>query len=405
MKKTYLLAMVFGFALLLSSIPISAKSAADETVVVDIGQYDYDDLEHFLDTLEDWGYTVTEHNSTKTEYSSTVLTGADVLVLPALTKNLSSASVDAIAAWFEGGSKNLWVSGDSDYGDENATKAASFNRVLEAIDANIFVEATSIESDTNFGAAYRVRPTLYSTTTEAAKLVMDAPHTSSEFHGPAAVIGKNSTGHYIAIEDTQPTDVEVVIKTATNSIVNKKSAASGSIYGIHDQGDEGSFVMMALQTFTGGSKLVVTGESIFSDYKHMFEDPGELGIPQDDAYIVYNTFLWFTGGTRDTTVPTITSISSFTLTSANNATEWVATDTGSGICSFDIYLDDVYHSSQSVAKTNFSANVNESTSFNVKARDYAANVSEFLPVPTPGFGFLALLGSIGIIAVIRRRKK
>lgn len=403
MKKTYILAMVFGLALVLSAMPLAAAPVAGETVVIEVGKSYGSDYEAFIDKLGDWGYTVVEHNSTAGDYTSTVLSDADVLIMPYISSNLTAASITAIDTWFATGDKNLWVAGDSDYSDTEGEKAARCNAILEEVGSSIFVEATSIDSPTvNFGADYRLKATVYATTTEAAKILESAPHTAAEFHGTTAVIGKAANGTYIAIEDEQPADVEWVVKAAPSAIVDKESAASGSIYGIHEQGTEGSFVMLAVQTFTNGNKIVVSGENIFSSYKHMFEDPGEYSIPQDDAYIVYNTMLWFTGNARDTTAPKITGVTETTLTEANNFTEWTGSDSGSGICAYDIYLNDTLEIVQHHEYANYTYGGNGTVTFTVKARDYAANLGTV--TTAPGFEFLMLLGSLGVLAIVIRRK-
>jgi hypothetical protein len=144
------------------------------------------------------------------------------------------------------------------------------------------------------------------------------------FHGPAAVIGKNSTDHYITLDPVTTTTSTTTITTGTEHVINtttietttsnvlpnvewvvqatqatvitKYMANESDGAQVHSNNQEGDFVLMALQHSAGDSgtgKIVVSGEAPFSNYKHMFYPIGEFDIPHNDYFIVANTMNWF----------------------------------------------------------------------------------------------------------------
>jgi hypothetical protein len=117
----------------------------------------------------------------------------------------------------------------------------------------------------------------------------------AEFHGPTAVIGKNSTDDYVDLETNYPTNVEWVVKTKNATFLPNTNKTTALGAQVHTNNQEGEFVLMAIQHsagLAGTSKIVVSGESIASSYKSMFNPTGEYDIPHNDYFLVFNTFQW-----------------------------------------------------------------------------------------------------------------
>ncbi|MHA2363500.1 MAG: hypothetical protein ACXAC7_06055 [Candidatus Hodarchaeales archaeon] len=272
-------------------------------VMIDLGHSNYNWYRSYagLDKIGDhalsWGFNVILNND---NISSTDLIDVDILIIPIAISNYTNDSLIAISNWFASGNKGIWVAGDSDYGGypQFAIRA---NNVLNAVNSSIFMEQGEIESDNNFGGGrYRVSGTVYNTNGSNAKFITSGlPYQGEKamalFHGPTDVIGKNHTnGEYVDLITTDLPNVEWVVK-ATNSTFNPATSASEAEARIHQEFDEGDFVLMALQHSAGpagNGKIIASGSDIFSDYKNQFNDPGEFGIPQNDYYIVFNAFHW-----------------------------------------------------------------------------------------------------------------
>ncbi len=251
----------------------------------------------FADHLLSWGYNVTKF--TTGNFTAGSFTGVDVLIVPALDYNYTAAELTVVKDWFDTGNKAIWVAGDSDFGG-NAMWAVRGNNILSSIGSTLRIESGAVESDYNFKASYRVSATDYNFNgTEAWNLVNGLPYQGAdamaEFHGPTAVIAKNTTGYFNLETNTFP-NVEWVVKTKNGTFLPNTVAADANGAQVHTNNQEGEFVMLALQHsagVAGTSKVVVSGENIFSTYKNMFNDPGEYEIPHNDYYIVYNTIQWF----------------------------------------------------------------------------------------------------------------
>jgi hypothetical protein len=255
------------------------------------------DYTNTVSTLQQWGYQTVLNTAALT---ATSLNGVDIVYMSQRTDNYTSAQLGYLKTWFDSGMKSLWVTGDSDFG-ANANYSIAANGALNAVGSSIYVESGAVESDINFKATYRVSATDYNTTGLNSKYITSRlPLTGADamasFHGPTAVIGKNSTGDYVDLETHYLPNVEWVVKAKNatflpNTDVNESLGAQ-----VHTNNQEGEFVLMALETNAGGastSKIVVTGESIARAYKNMFNPVGENEIQQNDYFIVYNTFQWF----------------------------------------------------------------------------------------------------------------
>ncbi|MHA2364444.1 MAG: hypothetical protein ACXAC7_10835, partial [Candidatus Hodarchaeales archaeon] len=280
----------------------SEITTAMPVILVDLAHTTFDSsYDKFITTAMSWGYEVRvndEDNISTTELASDV----DILMIPSAGSNYSTNDLNNISDWFDLGNKGIWVAGDSDYyGPPMANRP---NHVLNAIGSNIYVELGAVESEYNFGGSgYRVSGIRYNTEDpNAAYMTNGLPYQGDEamalFHGPAAVIGKNGTGHFVDLEDSinEVANVEWVVRTQNGTIIFKRTIEEAEGAQAHTNNEEGNFTLMASQHSAGGagtSKIIVSGEAPFSTYKNMFNDPGEYEVPHNDYYLVYNTLQWF----------------------------------------------------------------------------------------------------------------
>ena len=290
--------LVFSLSTVQNTTVILYEPKDRPVVLIDLGHTMYQsDYLKIQEILPSWGFDVVI--SETATWQSGIFAGVDILLLPALSYNLTNSELQDVKTWFDSGEKSIWIAGDSDFGS-NAGWSYRANELLSTIGSTIYVESGAIESDINFNIAYRVSASVYNTDDPNARFITSQlPYQGSEamayFHGPTAVIAKNNTG-YFDLENNQFSKVEWVIKTTNATFVPSTSPSDAVGAQVHTSNQQGDFVLMALQYGAGltqNSKIVVSGEAPFSTYRRMFDDPGDAAIPQNDIYIVYNTFMWF----------------------------------------------------------------------------------------------------------------
>jgi hypothetical protein len=300
---------IFAISMMAAGAVYAADEETAKVVLVDnyYDGYHSGDYATFIANLTAWGYTF---RNLSTSFAAADLTDVDVIITQAPATfsaiNYSTADATAIKTWFETGDKGLWMAGDSDFADTQGLVASEGNQILEAIGANILLEQTSVESEFNSGAAYRVRAGIYNNETTdndpiPALINSENKYNSSYFHGPTAVIAELDNGTYVPIEGNEAMlgedyDVFWVCKAgfeADDSTIVPASA-DGLPYRAHEANDVGNFVLMAVQEI-GDSRLVVSGEAIFSDYKVMFGNPNEKGDPNNGMEITKNSIGWLSG--------------------------------------------------------------------------------------------------------------
>lgn len=321
MKKNQLfgLTCIALFALVAFGVMTAPVVAQDDKVVVgiDLAHNAYharaDDLHSIFGTLEDWGY---EYKNLTSAFTAADLADVDILLTmnpdsKNATFDFTQAEIDAVAAWMDEGAKGLWACGDSDYADEDGDVAKKINVLLEAAGSNILVEQASIESTLNADAAYRVRPGNYTDdeyVNEHFYAGTFSINKTTFFHGPAPVLGVDSEGNMVALESNQEFfdeyNVFPIVQavngnwTADNEIYESsltRGSLEGLKYQVHELSSTGAFMMMAAQRYVGEagtSKVVVSGEVIFSDYKEMFSDADEYDNPSNNKILVKNTLAW-----------------------------------------------------------------------------------------------------------------
>ncbi|MFW9914465.1 MAG: Ig-like domain-containing protein [Candidatus Thorarchaeota archaeon] len=260
--------------------------------------------EKWSSNLTEWGFEV---RFLEDSLSAADLADVDIFIAGFYygSETYTPSELAAITAWFNEGNKSLWISGDSDFGDDNGYAAGISNSILQKLGSHAMIEKCSVESDDNMYADYRVKASVYNTIDEIpAQLLSTAKHGGAEFHGPAPIVGYNySSGNLVALESPaadayfKARNLYWVVK-ATNNDTHKSTIVYGTPatnWTLHTNNAQDSFVMMTAQELgpDNSCKIVVTGEAPYTSYKAMFNDPGEHGVPQDQYYIVKEVIHWF----------------------------------------------------------------------------------------------------------------
>ncbi len=230
-----------------------------------------------------------------TEISEAVLADAQFLFLGSVYgKNLTDHEVDVIVDWFQQGEKTIWVSSDSDYGGYNYI-IENTNRVLRGIGSKIRAEPTSVEDPfSNCASSYRVRANVTNTgDPEVAGIVAGVEAANGVlFHGPTILYGFMD-GVAVPLETTTIPNVHWVMKTGPSGIlVDKDPTINPPV--AHEDGQEGSFVIMAVEKFAGPNgdcKIIVTGENPYGGYQPGFSSE-YYGYALDGPSLVMNAVDW-----------------------------------------------------------------------------------------------------------------
>ena len=202
------------------------------------------------------------------DITSADLSGADMLVMiqadPAV--EYTDAELSAVTAWFDEGSKLLWVASDSDYPDGQELRPPDANIVLEAVGSKLRGEHGETQDPmVNFDAAYRVKAVSENCAPEYKFLV--AGVTYAQFHGCGVIIGYLD-GNYYALDETDIDGVYVIMTSSDSGVISDESAPAPEA---HTPGQEGNFAMMALEEMPNNNYVIATSDAPFSHYSPMYK--------------------------------------------------------------------------------------------------------------------------------------
>ncbi|MCW4037997.1 MAG: hypothetical protein NWF13_04600 [Candidatus Bathyarchaeota archaeon] len=268
-----------------------------------------------------------------TNLTESVLADAQFLFLGSVYgKNLSDVEVQVIVNWFQQGEKTIWVGTDSDYGGARYI-VDNTNRVLRAIGSKIRAEPTSVEDPfSNCAGAYRVRANVSNTEdAEVAGIVAGANASNGVlFHGPTILYGFVD-GVAVSLETTTVENVHWVMKTGPSGIVVDHDITIMPPVA-HADGQEGSFVIMAVEKYAGPNedcKIIVTGENPYGGYQPGFSSE-YYGYPLDGPTLVMNAVDWgvMVESASDKTMNEISQLESTIATQASEISTLETTITG-----------------------------------------------------------------------------
>jgi hypothetical protein len=201
------------------------------------------------------------------ELTAADIAGAQMLILVRVDSqlNFTDAELTAIENWFNTGGKAIWVSADSDYGDDRY-RLYSGNVLLEQIGSVLrFEDCETVDPVTNAGADYRVFGLSENCDPEVEFLV--AGVTRALFHGPGLVIGYYN-GEYHKLEAERPSNVFIVMASSATGTVAELNDPPAEAHAI---GDTGTFPMLVLEIDYANKNLVfASADALFDGYTSMY---------------------------------------------------------------------------------------------------------------------------------------
>jgi len=264
LKRSLLPYILLASLMVLSFMPSFASTESKPIVVVhykgalEVGVQ----LEAAMNNITSVDWVVVTGNLT-----STNLTEASMLIMIQVDSSLNytDEELSAVKDWFDTGGKTIWVAGDSDYGTDRF-RIPSANAVLEEIGSVLRLEdCEAVDPSSNAGADYRVIG-LSENCDEEVDFLVDGV-TRALFHGPGIIVGYVN-GSYVKLEEEKPENVYVVMTTSENGTVAEFNAPSPEI---HEVGDNGTFVLMALELDeTKKNIIIATADAPFDHYTGMY---------------------------------------------------------------------------------------------------------------------------------------
>ncbi|MHA2099110.1 MAG: right-handed parallel beta-helix repeat-containing protein [Candidatus Kariarchaeaceae archaeon] len=260
-------------------------------VPVDFVLNDYhDQVNHLKGNLTSFGGTFNEITGV-----FSIPVGTNVLLIPNSDVFLTAGELNAIYNWYnEVGPRLLWVSGDSDVNDEFASDAN--NGILDRIGSKLRLSTDTVEDYTNNdGAFYRVvAQTPVSDGNINSMLTNNV--SSIIMHGPTSVLGYDNSA-VVDLSTTSLPGVEVIMKSSSTATIVNNQTTPGEFDYYTANSIAGNYPMVAIESMGDQKYTLVSGETIFSDYKRMYDLFTETGTwnggRHDGKNLVDNVFSWF----------------------------------------------------------------------------------------------------------------
>ena len=209
--------------------------------------------------------------------TSDSLYGASMLItsISDLNQTYSQQEIDAIHDWLSQGGKSIWVTGDSDYGDDWLRQIQA-NNLLQSLGASLRIESCSVEDTiVNYGAGYRVRgiteysDEITSTITENVDSLL--------FHSPGAITAY--TDQYWELENEKPDDIYTIITTSSNGVIFDHN---DPVPEIHSVEAIDAYVLMAVELMENQTQIYVSSESPYNHFKGFYKPELRDEIFSDD---------------------------------------------------------------------------------------------------------------------------
>jgi len=216
-----------------------------------------------------------------------------IMVKADATLDYTDSELKAVKDWLNLGGKTLWVAGDSDYGDDRLRQPTA-NKVLEAVGSVLRIESCAAEDPISCaGKPYRVLG-LSEKCDEEVKFLVGGV-TRALFHGPAPIIAYVN-GSYVKLEEERPENVFRIMWTNSSARIVNHNPPDPEIHAV---GDEGSFVLMAMEVdFSKGNIIIATGDAPFDHYCAMYlpelrrYERYAVEYPQQGARLFQNIARW-----------------------------------------------------------------------------------------------------------------
>jgi hypothetical protein len=205
--------------------------------------------------------------------NSSILNNAIGLVISAIYGDENGFLLDEINAihdWFNEGRKLLWIAGDSDYGGYSYIND-NMTMILSECGSHVYPEPSQVsDPHSNCNASYRVIANRINSDPFVSDIVAGVD--SVLMHGPTCLYGSTSGDgmNPISLETSSISNVyPLVYYSASATIVDSDLTPPLA----HNDGDQGEFVAITLETHAGDDEsgvIIVSGASPYGDYKPMY---------------------------------------------------------------------------------------------------------------------------------------
>jgi len=229
--------------------------------------------------------------------TSSDLEGASVLIIVMVDSSMTveDDEITVIKNWLAKGNKMLWVSGDSDYGNDYPRQLTA-NKVLEAIGSKLRVDlAEAVDTKSNGGKPYRVLA-LSDNCDEEVKFLVAGVHRAL-FHGPGAIIAYVN-GEYVKLNEKKVENVYRLMWTSDGGMISEFNPPTSKVY---VAGEEGRFVILAIEVDPAKKNIiVVSGDAPFDHYTGTYKPELKrytryaIEYPQQGAILFSNLMYWGT---------------------------------------------------------------------------------------------------------------
>lgn len=278
------------------------------TFVIDIGHGSmHPEVINFVENLTYVGNTVIVCDGTFILPDNTT-----ALFLSSPTLSYTLAEKELIRNWLAGGNKTLFIGGDSDY--DGSFSPTAVNDLLSYIDSKLRLDATAIfDTGFNDGAEYRVCAEDYGQSNIAIS-TSEGCEAGIVLHGPCSILGYDN-GDYLDLRSTTIENVEVLL-SYSNYSYSEDMDLSNTELDYYNQssfsGDYPAVICEKIEVESNHSCVILAGESIFADYKKMYDQFTVYGVYNGGIHygqmFVNNIVNNFASGTLPTLIPEYSKI-------------------------------------------------------------------------------------------------
>jgi hypothetical protein len=220
------------------------------------------------------------------------LEGSKMLFLVILdsAQQYSNSELDAVSSWFDQGGKTIFVSGDSDFGNDYL-RQAQYNAVFERIGSKLRIDDCQVEDAvSNGGAPYRVLGVSYNVDPQMEFLLNGVER--ALFHSPGPIV-VNMDGEWTDLSVESIENVYILMTSSDTGVIVNQNEFSPSAMTV---GSEGNFPLLVMEVdYESKNTIFASGDSPYDQYMGMYAPeiirPDRYGAnanPQQGQYLVEN---------------------------------------------------------------------------------------------------------------------
>ncbi|MHA2113248.1 MAG: hypothetical protein ACXAC6_18100 [Candidatus Hodarchaeales archaeon] len=235
------------------------------------------------------------------DHTFSIPEGTNVLLITAARTRYTEDELNMIKTWFyDDGHRLLWISGDCDYwGWANYFTPDACNEILESVDSNLRLSNDTVEDYVyNYGTYHYVAVTTPLSDGKINSILTNQVE-NTFFHGPTSVLGYKDEV-IIDLRESSIKNVEVIMQSSENATYHNWDATDTEFDYYSKNNINGSYPMIVLEEKklkNDQNYIIVSGDSIFSDYEHMYGTFAGWGNYNngfhDGKILVDNIFKWF----------------------------------------------------------------------------------------------------------------